>query len=107
VCNRASRSLKGSKFTRGWLRSQANCTTGYDALLQHPDGHDKEVVPGYERPQMGPTTNFVGNHMTQGAIDMVQMQLKRRPPSPQALIEFDQSASVILLPLAAEDTTDG
>mmetsp|Transcript_46355 Transcript_46355/g.115952 ORF Transcript_46355/g.115952 Transcript_46355/m.115952 type:complete len:413 (+) Transcript_46355:361-1599(+) len=30
---------------------------------------------GYEKPQSGPTTNFVGNHMTQGAIDLVQAQL--------------------------------
>ena len=32
---------------------------------------------GYERcPKLGPTTNFVGNHMTQGAIDLVQAQLE-------------------------------
>lgn len=31
---------------------------------------------GYERVKIGPTTNFVGNHMTQGAIDLVQAQLE-------------------------------
>ena len=36
---------------------------------------------------MGPTTNFVGNHMTQGAIEMVQMQLKPRLSVPQTYIE--------------------
>lgn len=30
---------------------------------------------GYERVKVGPTSNFVGNHMTQGAIDLVQAQL--------------------------------
>lgn len=33
---------------------------------------------GFEAPVSGPTTNFVGNHMTQGAIDLVQSDLKRR-----------------------------
>ena len=40
-------------------------SAGYDALLQLPDGRTRRVEPGYERPQTGPTTNFVGNHMTQ------------------------------------------
>ena len=30
---------------------------------------------GYEEAEVGPTSNFVGNHMTQGAIDMVQALL--------------------------------
>ena len=38
---------------------------GYDALKERPDGTYLKVLPGYERPQCGPTTNFVGNHMTQ------------------------------------------
>ena len=38
---------------------------GYDALKERPDGKYLKVLPGYERPQCGPTTNFVGNHMTQ------------------------------------------
>jgi hypothetical protein len=28
----------------------------------------------------GPTTNFVGNHMMQGAIDLVQSELVRQDP---------------------------
>lgn len=44
---------------------QAEGTTGYDALLQTADGRPMEVEIGYERPASGPTTNFVGNHMTQ------------------------------------------
>lgn len=32
---------------------------------------------GYERVKTGPTSNFVGNHMTQGAIDLVQAQLEQ------------------------------
>ena len=35
--------------------------------------------PGYERVEIGPTTNIVGNHMTQAAIDLVQAELE--PPS--------------------------
>jgi hypothetical protein len=96
------------------LKPQADCTTGYDALLQHPDGRDKEVVPGYERPQMGPTTNFVGNHMTQGAIEMVQMQLKPRLPTPQAYIASaecegpsTQHERFLLLPCNPNGATDG
>ncbi|GAX84718.1 hypothetical protein CEUSTIGMA_g12140.t1 [Chlamydomonas eustigma] len=34
-----------------------------------------EDLLGYERVDIGPTTNFVGNHMTQGAIDLVQAEL--------------------------------
>lgn len=29
--------------------------------------------------EVGPTSNFVGNHMTQGAIDLVQAELGQRP----------------------------
>lgn len=32
---------------------------------------------GYERVKTGPTSNFVGNHMTQGAIDLVQAHLEQ------------------------------
>jgi hypothetical protein len=35
-----------------------------------------QVELGYERVKVGPTSNFVGNHMTQGAIDLVQAQLE-------------------------------
>lgn len=33
---------------------------------------------GHEVAEVGPTSNFVGNHMTQGAIDMVQALLQMR-----------------------------
>eukprot|EP00873_Tetraselmis_striata_P007689 jgi/Tetstr1/427953/TSEL_018027.t1 len=49
-------------------------TEGYDAL-EMPNGVAVTPDIGYEKPQSGPTTNFVGNHMTQGAIDLVQAQL--------------------------------
>lgn len=40
-----------------------------------------QVELGYEEAECGPTSNFVGNHMTQGAIDLVQAELKRKPNS--------------------------
>lgn len=33
---------------------------------------------GYEQVETGPTSNFVGNHMTQAAVDVVQYQLGKR-----------------------------
>lgn len=39
---------------------------------------------GYERVKVGPTSNFVGNHMTQGAIDLVQAHLEQ--PAGHALL---------------------
>lgn len=44
---------------------QCNANKGYDPLTETPDGRKITVPLGYERPQKGPTTNFVGNHMTQ------------------------------------------
>eukprot|EP00958_Prasinococcus_capsulatus_P025297 scaffold4202_cov370-Prasinococcus_capsulatus_cf.AAC.4 len=37
-------------------------------------------VASYEKIRSGPTTNFVGNHMTQGAIELVQSELQRTDP---------------------------
>ena len=54
---------------------------GYDALEQKSDGTLIERPAGYEKPQSGPTTNFVGNHMTQGAIDLVQYELTKIDPN--------------------------
>jgi len=54
---------------------------GYDALEQKSDGTLIERPAGYEKPQTGPTTNFVGNHMTQGAIDLVQYELTKIDPN--------------------------
>ena len=34
---------------------------------------------GYHHVETGPTSNFVGNHMTQGAIDLVQAELGHKP----------------------------
>ena len=39
--------------------------SGYDALEETKDGSKVEPELGYEKPQIGPTSNFVGNHMTQ------------------------------------------
>ena len=44
---------------------QCDARGGYDALVDGPDGRTISPALGHERPQRGPTTNFVGNHMTQ------------------------------------------
>lgn len=43
---------------------------------------------GYEKVEVGPTTNFVGNHMTQAAIDLVQAELES-VNTPLELLESD------------------
>lgn len=48
-----------------WSAAQYNNTAGYDPLLELPDGQKRKPAVGYERPLIGATTNFVGNHMTQ------------------------------------------
>ena len=63
-----------------YRRAGPGARGGYDALEQLADGSARERELGFERPASGPTTNFVGNHMTQGAIDLVQAQLARRDP---------------------------
>ena len=45
--------------------AQYNTAAGYDPLLELPDGQKRKPALGYERPLIGATTNFVGNHMTQ------------------------------------------
>ena len=70
----------GGKY---YISSGEGSQTGYDALEQHPDGAVIKKEPGYEKPQSGHTTNFVGNHMTQGAIDLVQHELTRVDPLQQ------------------------
>ncbi|XRB00743.1 HSP20-like chaperone [Pycnococcus provasolii] len=74
-----------------YKKSGKGSTDGYDAL-EKPLGvkpkeqvvpwgtHTTDIEPGYEKPARGPTTNFVGNHMCQGAIDLVQSELTRRDP---------------------------
>ena len=49
-----------------------------------PGRAPRDVDPGYEKPATGPTTNFVGNHMTQGAIDLAQNALSRPDPDAEA-----------------------
>lgn len=60
------------------LYFQANDKSGIDPLKENLDGSTKSVALGHEVAEVGPTSNFVGNHMTQGAIDMVQALLKMR-----------------------------
>ncbi|GAB4818890.1 hypothetical protein N2152v2_005936 [Parachlorella kessleri] len=62
----------------------------YDPLQHLPDGSDRQVELGYERVERGLTTNFVGNHMTQGAIDLVQAELEG-PPCSEDLLLLEQS----------------
>ena len=45
--------------------AQYNVNAGYDPLLETPDGRKRKPAVDYERPLIGATTNFVGNHMTQ------------------------------------------
>lgn len=47
------------------LLLQTHATQGYDPLLEDKNGRSLTFPPGYERTKRGPTTNFVGNHMTQ------------------------------------------
>ncbi|KAI7836742.1 hypothetical protein COHA_009380 [Chlorella ohadii] len=58
-------------------QDRVNFNQGYDPLIQLPDGRDRPAELGYERVKTGPTSNFVGNHMTQGAIDLVQAHLEQ------------------------------
>ncbi len=44
---------------------QTHANQGYDPLLEDRNGRSLTFPPGYERTKQGPTTNFVGNHMTQ------------------------------------------
>ncbi len=51
---------------------QTAANKGYDPLKEDFDGRLLQVAPGYERAKCGPTTNFVGNHMTQVGISHLQ-----------------------------------
>ena len=62
----------GKRYPRVWTKGAhggkykistgPGSRTGYDALEQNPDGTALTVAPGYEKPDSGATTNFVGNH---------------------------------------------
>ncbi|KAI3438268.1 hypothetical protein D9Q98_000703 [Chlorella vulgaris] len=84
--NRVAHSRKQiwTKDAHGGPYKKVNIDQGLDPLIQHPDGSNRKVDLGYERVKVGPTSNFVGNHMTQGAIDLVQAQLEL--PSAQGLL---------------------
>lgn len=75
----------------------------YDTLVEDPTGRPLAVPPGYERSKRGPTTNFVGNHMTQvGTIAITEAPFKQyimfgitycrssRKPVPQGAIDLVQ-----------------
>ncbi|KAK9862831.1 hypothetical protein WJX84_001247 [Apatococcus fuscideae] len=64
-----------TKDPHGGPYKKASNSQGYDPLMQTSDGRNKLMPLGYEKTELGPTTNFVGNHMTQGAIDLVQADL--------------------------------
>lgn len=70
-----------TKDAHGGPYKKANAKKGIDPFKEHLDGSKKVVELGYEEAECGPTSNFVGNHMTQGAIDLVQAELKRKPNS--------------------------
>ena len=50
---------------------------GYDPLLETPDGRKRKPAAGYERPLIGATTNFVGNHMTQVCLATYDADVSR------------------------------
>lgn len=85
---------------------------GYDALEQKSDGTMIERPAGYEKPQSGPTTNFVGNHMTQGAIDLVQYELTKIHPHDESKQQRLEAARGILreppqlISITREDTPE-
>ena len=62
---------------------QANDSQGIDVFKQNLDGTEKRVELGFERVELGPTSNFVGNAMTTGAVDMVQALLQYRRKTPE------------------------
>ena len=47
---------------------QADNREGYDALTESSDGRELALPLGHEQAESGPTTNFVGNHMTQVTV---------------------------------------
>ena len=76
---------------------QANDSKGIDVFKQNLDGTEKRVELGFERVELGPTSNFVGNAMTTGAVDMVQALLQFRRKTPEAVEERDESERPRLL----------
>ena len=87
----------GKRYPRVWTKDAhggaykismgPGAKSGYDALEEKPDGTALIIEPGYEKPPTGATTNFVGNHMTQGAIDLAQDALTAPDPDREARLE--------------------
>ena len=70
--------------THGKTLLQTHANQGYDPLLEDKTGRSLTFPPGYERTKRGPTTNFVGNHMTQ-VPKCDAFCLERAPPAPRTL----------------------
>jgi len=110
----------GKRYPRVWTKGAhggkykismgPGARTGYDALEQNPDGSALTVAPGYEKPDSGATTNFVGNHMTQGAIDLVQNELTRPDPDDDTrMARLDAARGIKRMPprlLAPDEVPD-
>lgn len=75
---------------------QSNGSTGIDPLKQNLDGSEKQMDLGLEVVEIGPTTNFVGNQMTQGAVDMVEALLQfRRKDSEKSHAESEEGPRLL------------
>lgn len=66
------------------------------AAAAAPPPHFCPLVPQLELGflhgvETGPTSNFVGNHMTQGAIDLVQAELGQRPSMAKRLQQLQNT----------------
>ena len=85
---------------------QATNSSGFDPLTQTPDGRDKPMPLGYEKTELGPTTNFVGNHMTQGAIDLVQADLDEDPAASTPLLLDDPGKVPLLISSGLANAAD-
>ena len=99
----------GKRYPRVWTKDAhggaykismgPGAKSGYDALEEKPDGTALVIEPGYEKPPTGATTNFVGNHMTQGAIDLAQDALTAPDPDREARLErLEQARGATRLP---------
>lgn len=64
-----------TKEPHGGRYVKATDSRGYDPMTQAPDGTELAVPLGHERVKLGLTTNFVGDAMTQGALDLVRADI--------------------------------
>ena len=93
-------SNSGCWLTTVTLYGRATVASRLNALLPHSARHRLQLDLGYERVKTGPTSNFVGNHMTQGAIDLVQAQLERpaTPDLPLLVAAADRAPQLLAAP---------